>query len=220
VIRIGSARSRPHYAWVVAGVTFLTLLLASGFRSTPGVLIVPLEADFGWSRASISLAVSVNLVLFGLTGPFAAAAMLRYGIRRVVLLALCLCAGGSALTVGMTATWQLVLFWGEVVGLGTGSMATVLAATVANRWFVARRGFVTGLLTAASATGQLVFLPLLASLVTAYGWRSAALTVAAVALLAVPLVLWLMRDKPEDIGSRPYGAVADTPATPLGAATR
>jgi len=202
---------RPHYAWVVAGVTFVTLLLASGFRSTPGVLIVPLEDDFGWSRATISLAVSVNLVLFGLTGPFAAAAMLRYGVRRVVLVALCLCAAGSALTVVMTAPWQLVVLWGGVVGLGTGAMASVLAATVAGRWFVARRGLVIGVLTAASATGQLVFLPLLAALVTSHGWRSASWAVAGSALLAVPIVLVLLRDRPEDVGLRAYGATVETP---------
>ncbi len=156
-------RGRLHPAWVVAAVAFVTLLLASGFRSTPGVLIVPLEESFGWSRSTLSLAVGVNLVLFGLTGPFAAAAMLRFGVRRVVLGALSLCAIGSGLTVFMTASWQLVLLWGVVVGLGTGCLASVFAATVANRWFVARRGLVTGVLTAASATGQLVFLPLLAT---------------------------------------------------------
>ncbi len=207
---------RVHYAWVVAGVAFVTLLLASGFRSAPGVLIVPLEEDFGWSRGTISLAVSVNLVLFGLTGPFAAAAMLRFGVRRVVLLALCLVAAGSAATVLMTASWQLVMLWGVVVGLGTGSMASVLAATIASRWFVARRGLVTGVLTAASATGQLVFLPLLATLVGSRGWRSASVTVSAAALLAVPLVLLLLRDKPEDLGLRAYGATDDTPPTPTG----
>ena len=212
----GLTRGRPHYAWVVAGVAFVTLLLASGFRSTPGVLIVPLQNDFGWSRATISVAVSVNLVLFGLTGPFAAAAMLRFGVRRVMLLALLLCAAGSALTVVMTQPWQLILLWGVVVGLGTGSMASVLAATIAARWFVTRRGLVTGVLTAASATGQLIFLPLLASLVTSNGWRSASVAVAAAALVAVPLVLVLIRDKPEDIGLRAYGATAETPATASG----
>jgi hypothetical protein len=154
------SRLRPHYAWIVAAVAFVTLLLASGFRSTPGVLIDPLQMDLHWSRASIPLAIGVNLVLFGLTGPFAAAAMQRFGIRRVVVVALGLCALGSGLTVRMTEPWQLVLLWGVVVGLGTGCMASVFAATVANRWFVARRRFVTGVLTAASATGQLAFLPL------------------------------------------------------------
>lgn len=147
----GSRRwHRPHYAWVVAAVTLVTLLAASGFRSTPAVLIVPLEQAFGWSRTTTSLAVSVNLVLFGLCGPFAAAAMGRFGVRRVVLLALVLVAAGSGLTVFMTASWQLLLLWGVVVGLGTGAMAVVLAATVATRWFVARRGLVTGGLTAAA----------------------------------------------------------------------
>ncbi|MDP9496450.1 MAG: MFS transporter [Actinomycetota bacterium] len=206
-------RGRLHPAWVVAAVAFVTLLLASGFRSTPGVLIVPLEESFGWSRSTLSLAVGVNLVLFGLTGPFAAAAMLRFGVRRVVLGALSLCAIGSGLTVFMTASWQLVLLWGVVVGLGTGCLASVFAATVANRWFVARRGLVTGVLTAASATGQLVFLPLLATLATSYGWRAASLTVAGAALLGVPLALLFLHDRPEDVGARPYGADESTPPT-------
>ena len=158
----GFAGRRFHYAWVVAAVTFITLLGASGFRSTPGVLIVPLQDEFGWSRATISLAVSINLLLFGLSGPFAAGLMERFGIRRVVLGALLAIAAGSALTTLMWAPWQLLVLWGVVVGLGSGAMASVLAATVANRWFVTRRGMVLGMLTAASATGQLVFLPLLA----------------------------------------------------------
>ncbi|MCW2605452.1 MAG: transporter [Frankiales bacterium] len=209
-------RVRVHYAWVVAGVAFLTLLAASGFRSTPGVLLVPLEQD-GFSRSTVSLAVSVNLVLFGLTGPFAAAAMQRFGVRRVVLLALLLVSSGSGLTALATAGWQLVVLWGLVVGLGSGSMATVLAATVANRWFAQRRGLVTGVLTAASATGQLVFLPVLAALTDSRGWRTASLVVSGAALLAVPLVALLLRERPEDLGLRPYGATEDTP--PVGATT-
>lgn len=146
------AGRRLHYAWVVAAVTFVTLLGASGFRSTPGVLIVPLQHEFGWDRATISLAVSINLVLFGFSGPFAAALMERFGIRRVALCALLTVSTGAALTTLMRAPWQLYLLWGVVVGLGTGAMATVLAATVANRWFVQRRGLVLGVLTASSAT--------------------------------------------------------------------
>jgi MFS family permease len=223
----GDRRPRLHYAWVVAAVTFVTLIGASGFRSAPGVLIVPLEEAFGWSRTTISFAVSVNLVLFGLCGPFAAAAMGRFGIRRVVLTALVLVALGSGLTVFMTAPWQLVLLWGVVVGLGTGAMAAVLAATVATRWFVARRGLVTGALTAASATGQLVFLPTLAYLVVHHGWRYASVAVAVGALAVVPLVLTLMRNSPADLGLTPYGAPPDTtvtlpapPANPVGTALR
>jgi predicted MFS family arabinose efflux permease len=213
-VNLLAGRTRPHYAWIVAGVAFMTLLLSSGFRSTPGVLIDPLQHDLGWSRATISLAIGVNLVLYGLTGPFAAAAMLRFGIRRVVVVALGLCAVGSGLTIRMTEPWQLVLLWGVVVGLGTGSLASVFAATVADRWFVEKRGLVTGVLTAASATGQLAFLPLLAGLTMSHGWRSASATVAIAAALAVPLVLLLLRDRPEDVGTRAYGVPADAPVEP------
>ncbi|HEV7657402.1 MAG TPA: MFS transporter [Mycobacteriales bacterium] len=207
-------RRGPHLAWIVAAVTFLTLLGASGFRSTPGVLIVPLQDEFGWSRTVISAAVSVNLVLFGLAGPFAAAAMNRFGIRRVVLAGLGLVAAGSGLTVWMTASWQLVLLWGVVVGLGTGAMANVLAAAVATRWFVARRGLVVGALTAAAATGQLVFLPLLAWLAEGPGWRWSSVVVTGGALLVMPLVLAFLRNSPADVGLRPYGAPEDTPIAP------
>jgi MFS family permease len=212
--RPGHRLARPHYAWIVAAVTFVTLLGASGFRSTPGVLIVPLQEAFGWSRTTISLAVSINLVLFGLSGPFAAAAMSRFGLRRVVLVALLLVAAGSGLTVLMTASWQLMLLWGVVVGTGTGAMAVVLAATVATRWFVARRGLVTGALTAASATGQLAFLPLLADLAVHRGWRWASIAVAGGALAVTPLVLLFLRNAPADVGLTAYGSPPGTPVAP------
>ncbi|HXM55220.1 MAG TPA: MFS transporter [Candidatus Dormibacteraeota bacterium] len=205
------------------GVTFFTLLAAAGLRSMPAVLIVPLEQEFGWSRAAISVAVSINLLLFGLCGPFAAAFMNRFGIRRVLVGALLLIVAGVGLTPLMRQTWQLYLLWGVVVGTGTGAMAGVLATTVANRWFVARRGLVTGLLTAASATGQLAFLPGLASLAVGLGWRSASLAVAVAVLIAVPAVALLMRDSPRQLGLRAYGAAADDlaqapAANPFGAA--
>src|SRR5579859_6717634 len=150
---------RFHYAWVVAAVTGITIMGAAGFRATPSVLIVPLQHEFGWNRAVISVAVSINLVLFGLVGPFAAALMDRFGLRTVVLTALVTISAGALATTAMTSPWQLYLLWGLVVGLGTGTMASVLAATVAGRWFVRRRGLVLGALTAAGATGQLIFLP-------------------------------------------------------------
>src|SRR5207248_10371750 len=133
---------------LVFAVTGCALLAAGGIRSAPGVLIVPLEHDFGWSRAEISLAVGISLLLFGLCGPFAAALMARFGVRRVLIGALLLIATGVGLTTVMRTSWQLYLLWGLVVGLGSGAMASVLAAVVANRWFVARRGLVTGILTA------------------------------------------------------------------------
>lgn len=202
---------RIHYAWVMAAVTFVVLIGASGFRSAPGVLIVPLEGQFGWDRATISRAVAINLVLFGFMGPFAAAMMNRWRIRPVLSVALVTVALGSALTTLMTQPWQLYLTWGVLVGLGTGASATVLSATVANRWFLARRGLVTGLLTAAGATGQLAFLPGLAFLADHVGWRAVALTVAGSALLVVALVVTLMRSTPADVGLRRYGATEDEP---------
>ncbi len=198
-------KRKIHRAWLVAGVACVAIIGAAGFRATPGVLITPLEDEFGWSRATISVAVSVNLLLFGLTAPFAAALMDRFGVRRVVSLALLLVATGSGLTVFMQTSWQLILLWGVLVGLGTGSMALVFVATIAGRWFVKHRGVVTGVLTAAGATGQLIFLPLLAALAGEYGWRAAALTVTGASLAVVPLVVLLMRDHPADVGLPPYG---------------
>ena len=202
---------RVHYAWVVAAVTFIALMGAAGFRATPSVLIVPLQNEFGWNRAVISGAVSVNLVLFGLTGPFAAALMDRFGLRIVTVGALLTVATGALLTTVMTSPWQLYLLWGVVVGLGTGCMASVLAATVAGRWFVERRGLVLGALTAAGATGQLIFLPGLGWLAQNVGWRFSAISVGLAALAVAPLVAIFLRSRPSDLGLRAYGATeADT----------
>ncbi|MGW6983518.1 MFS transporter [Streptomyces sp. NPDC054932] len=212
---------RVHRAWFVAAVAFVTIIGAAGFASLPGLLIEPLHAEFDWSRGTIALAVSVNLALYGLTAPFAAALMDRFGIRRVVVLALLVIAGGAVATVRMTEPWQLVLCWGVLVGLGSGSMALAFAATVTGRWFTARRGLVTGILTAAGASGQLVFLPLLAWLVDHHGWRPATVTVALSALAVVPFVWLLMRDHPADVGLAPYGGTyAPKPAPAPGAARR
>ena len=200
-----SGQKRLHYGWIVAAVTFVTLLAAAGVRATPSVLIVPLEQDFGWSRETISLAVALNIFLYGMIGPFAAAIMERFGIRRTMCTALAVIALGVALTPLMRHAWQLILLWGVVVGSGTGVTAMVLGATIVTRWFTAQRGLVMGVLTASTATGQLVFLPLLASLAEAYGWRAVSLTVAGVAVALLPLVALLMRDRPADLGLAPYG---------------
>ncbi|KOX39027.1 MFS transporter [Streptomyces sp. NRRL F-4707] len=215
-------RRRVHRAWWVAGVTFVTIIGAAAFRSLPGILIDPLHQEFGWSRGTIGAAVSVNLALYGLTAPFAAALMDRFGIRRVVAVALMVIALGSGLTVWMNSAWQLILCWGLLVGLGSGSMALAFAATVTNRWFTERRGLVTGVLTAASASGQLIFLPLLSWIVETYDWRPAAVTVALAALAVVPFVWLLLHDHPADLGQKPYGAqeFVPKPAAVRGAARR
>jgi MFS family permease len=218
-------RARLHPAWVAAGVAFVALLCAAGFRSAPGVLMVPLQQEFGWSRGVVSTAVGVNLVLFGLTAPFAAALMERFGVRAVTSVALGLIAAGSGLSIEVTASWHLVLLWGVLIGLGTGSMALVFASIVATRWFVRRRGLVMGILTAASATGQLVFLPVLAWTAERWGWREASLVVSLAAVAVIPLVLLCLRDSPAALGVTPYGAADDRAGdagrqdrTPVGAA--
>ncbi|WHM38186.1 MFS transporter [Streptomyces sp. BPTC-684] len=221
-----SPRPRParrfHRAWFVAAVTFVTIIGAAAFRSLPGLLIDPLHDEFGWSRGTIGSAVSLNLALYGLTAPFAAALMDRFGIRRVVAVALTVIAAGAGLTVFMDSAWQLMLCWGLLVGLGSGSMALAFAATVTNRWFTERRGLVTGILTAASASGQLIFLPVLSWLVEHHGWRPAAVTVALAALAVVPFVWLLLRDHPADVGLAPYGSdtYVEKPAPVPGAAAR
>lgn len=206
---------RLHYAWIVAAIVFLTLLVGAGTRSAPGILIVPLEQEFGWSRATISFAVAVNIFLYGMTGPFAAAIMDRFGIRRTIMGALALIAVGVALTSFMTEIWQLILLWGFVVGGGTGFVALVMATMISTRWFVARRGLVMGVLTASTATGQLVFLPAFAKLAESEGWRSVSLTLAVIAAAMIVPVGLLLRDRPSDVGLEPYGAV---PGEPLPAA--
>lgn len=198
--------ARIHPAWIVAVVAFLALVGAAGFRAAPSVLMLPLEDEFGWTRTELSIAVTVNLMLYGLMAPFAAALMARYGLRRITTIALLLVASGAGLSILATEPWMLVLTWGVMIGLGTGSMALVFAATVAENWFVARRGLVVGVLTAGGATGQLVFLPFIAILVTEQGWRQATLLVAGAALLVVPLVLLWLRDHPGELGVTPYGA--------------
>jgi MFS family permease len=199
-------RYAPHYAWTIAAVTFLVLLVTAGIRATPGILILPLESEFGWTSAAISAAIAINLALFGLIGPFAASLMDRWGLRRLVLCALTLLTVSVGLTAFMNTQWQLVLLWGICVGAGTGVTSMVLAAVVANRWFDKSRGLVLGALTAANATGQLLFLPLLARLLDHSGWRSVSLLVAACAALVFFFVLAFMRDRPSDIGLQPYGS--------------
>lgn len=184
-------------------------MATAGFRSAPSVLIVPLEEAFGWGRDGISLAVSINVLLYGLTAPFAAALMERFGIKRVVMVALSTVGSGALLTIFMKSLWQLLALWGFVVGIGTGSMALVFAASIVNRWFIERKGLVIGALTAAAATGQLIFLPTLSSFAMNYGWRSVSITVGAAALVMVPLIYIFLPERPADVGVKPYGAQAE-----------
>jgi len=200
-----SGRKKLHYGWIVVGITFITLLFSAGIRSAPGVIIVPLEDEFHWSRATISFAISINLLLYGLIGPFAGAMMDRFGFRYIMLIALTLMCIGLGLTSFMLESWQMIVLWGVVVGVGTGILANVLAAAVASRWFTAQRGLVVGILTSSAAAGQLIFLPTLAAIVQSHSWRAVTLVLAVIALVIFPAVAFLMRDRPEDIGLVAYG---------------
>ncbi len=202
---------RFSYAWVIVGLTFFVLLVAAGIRSTPGVLMLPMEHDLGWSASTISTAVAINIVLFGLIGPFAAALMQRIGVRNTMLLGLGVIAISCVATSRIDSPAALILTWGVGVGLGVGMIGLVVGATVATRWFFERRGTVMGLLTAANATGQLVFLPALAAIAERFGWRPVGLLVGALAVVVALPVALFMRDRPEDIGLRPVGAPPDAP---------
>jgi predicted MFS family arabinose efflux permease len=206
---------RFHYAFVVAAVTFVVLMMAAGFRSVPSVLIVPLGQEFGWSHALIGGAVSVNLIVYGLGAPFAAAIVERFGVRKVVTWALCQVAVGAGLSTLMTEPWQLYLLWGVVVGSATGALAVPLAAIISTRWFSTRQGLVSGLLTASNASGQLVFLPLLAYISTTYGWRwTAGVVVLSATSIVIPLAIVFLRHSPAEIGLMPYGATKPAPPAP------
>jgi sugar phosphate permease len=209
-----SKARRIHPAWIAFAVTFLTLATSGGYRSAPSVLIVPLQDASGWSRATISVAISINVLLFGITAPFAAALMERFTVRRVVMTALTSVGLGALSTVFITKPWHLMLLWGVVVGIGTGSMALVFAANIANRWFIAKKGLVIGILTAGSATGQLIFLPTLSSLAIHHGWKSVGITVGCTSLVMVPLVFIFLKESPASIGRSPFGAPSDWVATP------
>jgi len=212
--------ARLHYGWIVAAISFLTLLVAAGIRSAPGVLLVPLERAFGWSPATLALPISIGLLLYGLIGPFSVGFIERFGLRPIMLAALVMFDIGFGLTPFITAPWQLLLLWGVLVGCGTGMTAMVLGAIVAGRWFVARRGLVIGLLTASSAAGQLIFMPLLAELAANAGWRLAVWIGCGLALVPLPLVAFFMRDRPAELGLNAYGEpaapVAQRPPSPAG----
>jgi sugar phosphate permease len=214
-LRAGTVSGRLHYAWIIAAVTFAIVVLTAGVRAAPGVLIVPLETEFLWSRATISFAIGVNVLLYGAIGPFAAALIDRFGVRRTITLSLAATASGVALTPLMSEPWQLVLLWGVVVGTGCGFTGAYLGPLIAARWFQARQGVVIGILTAGNAAGQLVFLPTMAALATSYGWRAMSLTLAVSVLVCVPVIAWLMRDRPESIGLRAYGETHASPVQPL-----
>ncbi len=208
------APKKLHYGWIVVAVSFVAMLVAAGTRSAPSVLMVPWESEFGWSPATISFAIAVQLMIFGIVGPFSAGFIDRFGLRRTMVAGLGTMALGMLLLPFANAAWQLQPILGVFLGLTTGALAMVMAAMVASRWFVERRGLVMGLLSGSTAAGQLIFLPSFAQAVAHLGWRPAVFIGAAVLVAAIPLVWIFMRDTPRDIGLKPYGAPADAPDLP------
>lgn len=205
---------RCFYGWIVVAITALAIVIAAGVRSAPGALLLPLEQELGWSRTLLSAAVSLGLLLYGAVAPVSGAVIDRWGPRRVLLAGLVVIGASMLASARMTALWQLYLFWGALSGIGTGVVALVLGAAVANRWFVRRRGLVTGIFGAATSAGQLIFYPLLVHLAEQHGWRFSVVLLGGLALLLLPPVVWLMRDQPADVGLRPYGADTVLPAAP------
>jgi len=202
-----------HRAWYVVAAGFIALLAAAAIRATFGVLMEPLIDEFGWSHSAISAAASVNLVVFGLSAPFAAALTERFGLTRVVAGALTVIALSAATLTQVTQPWQLYVVWGLVAGGATGAVAPVLAATIAGRWFVSRRGLVVGMLTAANSTGQLVFLPAMAYITETTDWRWAMALVGGAAAVALAIVIAGLRDRPSDLGLAPYGGEMEAAPT-------
>ncbi len=204
---INRGQGRIHYAWVILGTTFIALIVAAAVRSEPGIILKSLEREFAWSRQSISVAVSVNLLLFGLAGPFLGRLMDLYGPRRVAILTSMVMFVGTAATLLIQQSWHLLLFWGLIVGSGSAGMSMVLASSVINRWFYARRGFALGVAGAAMSAGQLIFTPVLMQLNMEAGWRASIIFIVFMLALVVIPVLWLfMRNQPEDLQLLPYGA--------------
>ncbi|MBY0611970.1 MAG: MFS transporter [Beijerinckiaceae bacterium] len=212
------ARYGIHYGWIIVAVTAMVSISTAGAVGLPGVFILPFGKEFGWDAAQVSSALAIRLLLFGLMAPFAAALIERYGVRRIVLIAVSLVVSGMLLALGMTELWQLVLLWGVIVGLGTGLTALVLGAVISTRWFTAKRGLVLGILTASNATGQLIFLPIGAWLIDTASWRAALALPVGCLIFAALMVVLFMRDRPADIGLRPYGESGAAEAPPRPAA--
>jgi sugar phosphate permease len=208
-----------YYGWFVVGLCFLTTLTSAGVRSSPSVLIHPLEGEFGWSRTLIASALSMNLLLFGVAAPISGYLIDRYGPRKVMLGSLLLLIAGVSGTIFMTQFWQFFLVWGIIVGLGAGGVGSVLTATVGNRWFVAKRGLALGILGSASSTGQIIFLPFFMAMIAYAGWRMGSMTLIAVAMILLPLIYFFMRDDPSAVGLEPYGANDPKAAVAGGAAS-
>ena len=202
---------RLHYAWVVLAVAFVATLAGVGVRAAPGVLVLPLQRQFGWDTATISAAISLNIVLLGALGPLLTGTMQIVGLKNTMLGCLVVLMAGTGLSLRMTEPWEMFLTWGLLVGIGAGAGGVGMGGAIANRWFAERNGLAMGLLTSANAAGQLIFLPLLALAAEAWGWQGVAAAVTACIALVLPIVWWLMAESPAQAGVPAYGATEIRP---------
>ncbi|MGG0656246.1 MFS transporter [Rummeliibacillus pycnus] len=198
-----------HYSWIILVITFFSIIVAGIIRSSSGVFIQPFETEFGWSRPAISFAFAVGLFLYGFSGPFMAAFVERFGLKNVMLASMTLLSLGLVLTFIMNQEWQLVLIWGVMIGIGSGLFLTVLSTQIGNRWFVKHRGLAVGILTAATATGQLILLPVLASLIETYSWHHAIGLIFCLSIVMLIFILLFMKDWPEQVGTIALGMTVD-----------
>ena len=196
---------RIHYSWVILIITFFSIIVAGIIRSSSGVFIVPFENEYGWDRSVISLAFAVSLFLYGLSGPFMAALIEVLGLKKMMVLGMSTLLAGICLTFFMEHEWQLMLIWGMIIGLGSGVFLTVLSPYVANRWFEKRRGLAVGILTASTATGQLILLPVLAIIIENYSFKWALGLIVFLSLIMLLIILFFMKNTPKEVGLLPYG---------------
>jgi MFS family permease len=206
------ARGALHDAWIVLGAVMIIMLLASGLRAVFGVFIKPIEATFGWDRASLSGVAALSLLLLGAVGPVAGWLADRWGPRRVIVFGCLILAAGTVLSSQVMSLWQIYLSAGVLMAVGGGGIQMSTAATVAARWFEARRGLVLGILGGAMSAGQLVIIPLAVWLTLHHGWRQSFLWLGiALLIIALPLALWFVKDDPARYGLQPYGAGQSRP---------
>lgn len=196
---------RLHYSWTILTISFFSIIVAGIVRSSSGVFIEPFEAEFGWDRSIISLAFAVGLFLYGISGPFMAALIEVLGLKKMMIGSMATLLAGTLLTLVMNQPWQLILIWGIIIGLGSSLFLTVLSPYVANRWFVKRRGLAVGILTASTATGQLILLPILAIIIDRYSWRGAISLIIILSIIMLLIIAFFMKSSPKDIGIEPYG---------------
>lgn len=201
----GEGLKRIHYSWVILFIAFFSIITAGIIRSSSGVFIVPFEHEFGWDRSTISFAFAISLLLYGISGPFMAALIEVMGLKKMMILAMTTLLVGILLTFFMVKPWQLVLIWGVIIGLGSGLFLTVLSPYIANQWFEKRRGLALGILTASTATGQLILLPLLAIMIETHSWKWAMGLILLLSLIMLAMILLFMKNSPQEAGHLPYG---------------